>query len=111
MCRHERGRQRIEPEDAPAGATATDDGRYLIYKGHFDDHVAPDPERERRDHWVRKGLIEAVWGWAITCHKAQGSQFPTAVVFDGGLGRTAQDRSQWLYTAITRAEWGLVIVE
>ncbi|HJN24626.1 MAG TPA: ATP-binding domain-containing protein, partial [Rhodospirillales bacterium] len=31
--------------------------------------------------------------------------------FDDGLGRTAQDRARWLYTAITRAEWGLVIVE
>lgn len=102
---------RIEPEDAPAGATATGDGRYLIYKGHFDDHVALDPERERRDHWVRKGLIEAVWGWAITCHKSQGSQWPNVVVLDDGLGRTAQDRSRWLYTAITRAERGLVLLD
>ena len=47
--------------------------RHFIYKGHFEDHVAPDRERERRDHWIKKGLIEAVWGYAITCHKAQGS--------------------------------------
>ncbi|MGD9509310.1 MAG: ATP-dependent RecD-like DNA helicase [Geminicoccaceae bacterium] len=102
---------RIEPEDAPAGATATGDGRYLIYKGHFDDHMAPDPERERRDHWVRKGLIEAVWGWAITAHKSQGSQWPNVVVLDDGLGRTALDRARWLYTAITRAERGLVLLD
>ena len=25
---------------------------FRIYKGHFDEHIAPDPERERRDHWA-----------------------------------------------------------
>jgi exodeoxyribonuclease-5 len=73
--------------------------------------VARDPERERRDHWVRKGLIEAVWGYAITAHKAQGSAWPNVIVFDDGLGRTAEDRARWLYTAITRAEQGLVILD
>jgi exodeoxyribonuclease-5 len=85
--------------------------RFRIYKGYFDDHVAPDPERDRRDHWKKKTIIEAVWGWAITCHKAQGSQWENVIVFDDGLGRTAEDRARWLYTAITRAERGLVIVD
>lgn len=85
--------------------------RFRIYKGHFDEHVTPDPERERRDHWKKKTLIEAVWGWAITAHKSQGSQYETAIVYDDGLGRTAEDRARWLYTAITRAEWGLVILD
>jgi exodeoxyribonuclease-5 len=95
----------------PVGATDSEAARYVIYKGHFDDHVRRDPERDRRDHWIKKGLIEAVWGYAITCHKAQGSQYPTVVVYDDGLGRTAEDRARWLYTAITRAEWGLVILD
>ncbi|HLI12765.1 MAG TPA: AAA family ATPase [Alphaproteobacteria bacterium] len=85
--------------------------RFRIYKGHFDEHVAPDPERERRDHWKKKTIIEAVWGWAITCHKAQGSQWENVIVFDDGLGRTTEDRARWLYTAITRAERGLVILD
>ena len=85
--------------------------RFRIYKGHFDEHVSPDPERERRNHWKKKTLVETVWGWAITAHKAQGSQFPTVVVYDDGLGRTAEDRARWLYTAITRAECGLVILD
>jgi hypothetical protein len=83
----------------------------LLYKGHFDDHVAPDPERERRDHWKKKTIIEAVWGWAITAHKAQGSQWENIIVYDDGLGRTADDRARWLYTAITRAERGLVLLD
>ncbi len=101
----------VRTEDgAVIGGTPDKPERQLIYKGHFDDHVEQDRERDRRDHWLKKGLIEAVWGYAITCHKAQGSQYPTVVVYDDGLGRTAEDRARWLYTAITRAEWGLVIL-
>jgi exodeoxyribonuclease-5 len=92
-------------------ALETGGERQFIYKGHFDDHVAPDREREYRDHWIKKGLIEAVWGYAITCHKAQGSQWENVIVFDDGLCRTPKDRARWLYTAITRAERGLVLLD
>ena len=92
------------------GGNGAKPARQYTYKGHFDDHVELDRERERRDHYIKKGLIEAVWGYAITCHKSQGSSFPTVVVYDDGLSRTAEDRARWLYTAITRAEWGLVIL-
>ena len=78
-----------ENEHAFSAVVRTEDGtvigaangtapRFTIYKGHFDEHVQPDPERDRRDHWIRKGLIEAVWGYAITCHKSQGSQWRTS---------------------------------
>ncbi len=85
-------------------------GRLRIYKGHFEDHVAFDKHRHDRDWKNKRMLTEATYGWAITGHKSQGSQFPTALVWDDGLGRTPEDRNRWLYTAITRAEWGLVIV-
>ena len=85
-------------------------GRLRIYKGHFEDHLAFDKHRHDRDWKSKRMLTEATYGWAITGHKAQGSQFPTVVIWDDGLGRTVEDRSRWLYTAITRAEWGLVIV-
>lgn len=86
-------------------------GRQWFYKGHFDDHVAYDAERLRRDWRDMRGLVESVWGYAITCHKAQGSQWENVIVYDDGLGRTAEDRARWLYTAITRAEQGLVILD
>jgi exodeoxyribonuclease-5 len=85
-------------------------GRLLLYKGHFEDHVALDHHRHDRDWRDKKKLTEATFGWAITCHKAQGSQWENVVVWDDGLGRTEQDRRHWLYTAITRAERGLVIL-
>jgi exodeoxyribonuclease-5 len=66
---------------------------------------------DRRDHWIKRGLIEAVWGYAITCHKSQGYQWENVIVYDDGLGRTAADRARWLYTGTTRAEQGLVILD
>ncbi|MGE0424951.1 MAG: ATP-dependent RecD-like DNA helicase [Reyranellaceae bacterium] len=86
-------------------------GRQWFYKGHFDDHVAFDADRLRRDWRDMRGLVESVWGYAITCHKAQGSSWENVIVYDDGLSRTAEDRARWLYTAITRAERGLVILD
>ncbi len=86
-------------------------GRHRFYKGHYDDHVQFDRDRLTRDHREMRGLIESSWGYAITCHKAQGSQWENIVVYDDGMSRTAEDRNRWLYTAITRAERGLVILD
>jgi exodeoxyribonuclease-5 len=94
------------------GGGATGKGeRFRIWRGPFLEHVAPDPERERREYQKKRTTVECVWGWAITCHKSQGSSWPNIVIYDDGLGRTAEDRARWLYTAITRAERGLVLLD
>lgn len=85
-------------------------GRMRIYKGHFEDHVAFDRTRHDRDWKEKRLLTEATFGWAITAHKAQGSQWENVIVWDDGLGRSEIDRRRWLYTAITRAERGLVLL-
>ncbi len=85
-------------------------GRLRIYKGHFEDHVAFDRNRHDRDWKTKRNLTEATFGWAITGHKAQGTSWANVIVWDDGLGKTPQDRARWLYTAITRAEQGLVIL-
>jgi len=85
-------------------------GRLRIYKGHFEDHIAFDRARNDRDWKDKKHLTEATFGWAITAHKAQGSQWENVIVWDDGLGRSELDRRRWLYTAITRAERGLVLL-
>jgi exodeoxyribonuclease-5 len=96
---------RIGPPAANGGH-----GRLRIYKGHFEDHVAYDAKRHDRDWKDKRHLTEATFGWAITAHKAQGSQWENVLVWDDGLGRTEADRRRWLYTAITRAERGLVLL-
>jgi exodeoxyribonuclease V len=107
---------RQEGELAFSAKVKTEDGadvagRHRFYKGHFDDHVQLDPDRLRRDYRHMRGLVESAWGYAITCHKSQGSQWENIIVYDDGLGRTAEDRNRWLYTAITRAERGLVLLD
>jgi exodeoxyribonuclease-5 len=42
------------------------------------------------------------FGYAITCHKAQGSQWPSVAIIDESHV-FRQHRRKWLYTAITRA--------
>lgn len=85
-------------------------GEQMFWRGDYDDHISFDPERSRREWQQRRTLVETTWGWAITTYKAQGSQWPTVIVFDDGFGRTPEDRNRWLYTAITRAEFGLLIL-
>ena len=48
------------------------------------------------------------FAYAVTCHKAQGSEYDTVVVLDES--RLFADGRQWLYTAITRAKKNLVII-
>ncbi len=103
----------VADEDGnPVGPPARDGrpGRLRLYKGHFEDHVAFDKHRHDRDWKEKRLLTEATFGWAITCHKAQGSQWENVLIRDDGLGRSEADRRRWLYTAITRAERGLVIL-
>ena len=49
------------------------------------------------------------YGYCISCHKAQGSEFDNAVVFDESYA-FKEDKNRWLYTAITRAKKKLVLL-
>jgi exodeoxyribonuclease-5 len=93
----------------PPGANG-EAGRLRLYKGHFHDHVAFDKNRHDRDWKDKRYLTEATFGWAITGHKSQGSSWENVIVWDDGFGKMALDRARWLYTAITRAERGLVLL-
>jgi exodeoxyribonuclease-5 len=50
--------------------------------------------------------VSVIWGYCITCHKSQGSEWPYVIVVDEGV---AYNRNKWLYTAITRASENLVM--
>ena len=49
------------------------------------------------------------FAYAITCHKAQGSEFDFVIVFDEGWV-FGEEKNRWLYTAITRAKKKLLIL-
>lgn len=64
-------------------------------------------------HWtpMLSGIKEAVvmtYGYAITVHKSQGSQWNSVAVFDDWNGTSY---AEWLYTAITRAAKQVTVVK
>ena len=68
-----------------------------------------DPEREVP--WqVKRRHDDFDYGYALTVHKAQGSQWNNIVLFDESYA-FRENRDRWLYTAITRAAENLVIVK
>jgi len=51
------------------------------------------------------------YGYAITCHKAQGSEFDKVIVLEEYMkNETKEGHMRWLYTAATRASNKLIIV-
>lgn len=48
------------------------------------------------------------FGYAITCHKSQGSEWPNVVICDETWG--AEDQWRWQYTALTRVRERAVVV-
>jgi exodeoxyribonuclease-5 len=59
--------------------------------------------------WERKDAQEFDYGYALTVHKSQGSQWNDVMVFDESYC-FRQDRWRWLYTAITRAAERVTVV-
>ncbi|WP_284758937.1 ATP-dependent RecD-like DNA helicase [Agrobacterium sp. fls2-241-TYG-188a] len=67
-------------------------------------------ETETEIPWTtRKRYDEFDYGYALTVHKAQGSQWNNVVLFDESFA-FRDSRERWLYTAITRAAETLTIV-
>ena len=58
---------------------------------------------------LRKDSDEFDYGYALTVHKAQGSQWNDVVLFDESFA-FREHRARWLYTGITRAAERLTIV-
>lgn len=55
------------------------------------------------------GLQQFDYGYALTVHKAQGSQWDSVCLFDES-GAFSTDRARWTYTAITRAAEKITVV-
>lgn len=53
---------------------------------------------------------EAAYGYAITGHKAQGSEWDKILVIEEGFPFVRIDHARWLYTCVTRAREKLVLL-
>lgn len=61
------------------------------------------------DWQARKRYSEFTYGYTLTVHKSQGSQWDNLLVFDES-DTFREDKYRWLYTAITRAAERLTLV-
>lgn len=68
-----------------------------------------DPAKEN-PHTQMHEYAYLDFGYAISCHKSQGSGWDKIIVFDERFGFDADTRRRWLYTAITRARKEILIV-
>jgi hypothetical protein len=55
--------------------------------------------------------LEFTYAYAITGHKAQGSEWPNVLVIEERFPFDKTEHARWLYTCATRAEEKLVLVK
>lgn len=67
---------------------------YLLHKSH--------PELEP---------LEFEYGYAITTHKAQGSEWDKVLVVEEWFPKDREEHKRWLYTSVTRAVSRLVLIK
>ena len=89
------------------------DGEDYRYVGYALKSQFGAPETVQNPPNLSEGRRGDLWdfGYALTVHKAQGSQSPRVLVFEERFPRsTDEDWRRWLYTAVTRAQEDLTIV-
>lgn len=59
----------------------------------------------------QRGVEQFDFGYALTCHKFQGSEAAKIVVFEELFGRDDEMHRRWKYTAYTRASEKLMVVK
>jgi exodeoxyribonuclease-5 len=69
-----------------------------------------DPSIQKPNTLFLKGSQEFDYGYAITCHKSQGSQWNNVLIFDESWC-FRDDAKRWLYTAITRAQNKILVYQ
>jgi exodeoxyribonuclease-5 len=92
-------KMRIQPEEGFAGKGIKVSVRPECFTGGI----------ENVEWMMRKHYEEFDYGYVLTVHKAQGSQWDDVVLFDESFA-FAESRQRWLYTGVTRAAQRLTVV-
>ncbi len=92
------------PEAIPFDSGIFTEGNYFYKHGDYFEKF--NDEGEATGAFT---LNRFEFGYCISCHKAQGSEFDNVVVFDESYA-FKEDKNRWLYTAITRAKKKLIIL-
>jgi exodeoxyribonuclease-5 len=92
-------RMTVKSEDDPGRAAI----KVAVLRQFFEGVEADLPYAQRRES------DEFDYGYALTVHKAQGSQWDSVVLFDESRA-FREHRARWLYTGLTRAARRLTLV-
>ncbi len=68
---------------------------YRLYKNHNFSRLIPK---------------SFTYGYAITCHKAQGSEWEKVLVYEESFPYDKEEHARWLYTAATRSSKKLILI-
>jgi len=82
---------------------------YELHVSAWVEIFGKNPKDAEIDWWTKKDHQEFDYAYALTCHKAQGSQWDKVLIFDESSA-FRDDAQRWLYTAITRASKSVTIV-
>ena len=80
------------------------------------EEYSDEPNQKKRKELIFSNpyfnALQVKFAWAVTCHKAQGGQWPIVFVDQGYLSDEMMDKEflRWLYTAFTRASERLYLV-
>lgn len=100
----------VAAEDRPNAATfwlkvrSLDEDRTVACLAHKAGFLG-----EELEPWERKEANEFDFGYALTVHKAQGSQWDNVILYDEWFNRATL--RQWQYTGITRAAQRVTVVK
>jgi exodeoxyribonuclease-5 len=92
-------KMRLQPDDFAGGRAIKVSVRPECFTGAI----------EQLDWTLRKRFDEFDYGYVLTVHKAQGSQWDDVVLFDESFA-FQDSRERWLYTGVTRAAKRLTVV-
>ncbi len=91
----------VVPEDDPAARRRAVDIKVL--------RQVIEGSEEEIPLFLRRETDEFTYGYALTVHKAQGSQWDKVVLFDESYA-FREHRARWLYTGLTRAAQAITVV-
>lgn len=92
-------KMRVRPEEEPNGKAV----RVGVLAAFFEQEEAEIP------YQLRRHSDAFDYGYALTVHKAQGSQWDDVVLFDESFA-FKEHRARWLYTGLTRAAKRVTVV-
>ncbi|PTP50631.1 ATP-dependent DNA helicase [Vibrio splendidus] len=99
--------------ESPNGTLTTKERKALLLDFKQRYKATPEPkeleflEAKATDEYYN--CLKLKYGYAITCHKAQGSEWPHVFVDNNRANTQNEQALRWMYTAVTRAKQTLYI--